>query len=78
MTSITSHIRLEVEPTDNEIRNTIIDEGVIKSLHRINKRYVKRVETCGQWTKPEMRSYEKVNSLPTNIERIHEAAKRAI
>ena len=45
MTSITSS-QTTPEPTNNQIRNTIIEEGIIKSLHGIDERYVKRVENC--------------------------------
>ena len=49
MTSLPSHNTPEVEPKDEEIRKTIIDEGIIKSIHGIEPTYVKRVENCGQW-----------------------------
>ena len=62
MTSITSsHTTPDVEPTDEEIRNTIIDEGVIRSLHGINYEYVQRIEKCrsSHWKKSKFIGKEK-------------------
>ena len=64
MTSITSsHNTPEPELTNNRIRNTIIEEGIIKSLHGIDKTYVERVETCCRSWKP-----NDGNQPPPNIE----------
>ena len=62
VTSITSS-QTTPEPTNNQIRNTIIEAGIIKSLHGIDRTYVERVETCCRSWKP-----NDGNQPPPNIE----------